>query len=155
MQERTGDVDPFLVELIPLKTANEQKRKSSPFQSGSLAGRKKLNAKSMGGNLNKVTSYFTSTRKSPSVEPIIIIDSDDGGVDGAISGLIEDNDWRKDRMDKDDMPNLKKLADPAPGYEREQWRRECIIDSTLKPESDDFEDIYGYYAVLDKSLNRT
>ena len=41
MQERTGDVDPFLVELIPLKTANEQKRKSSPFQSGSPAGRKK------------------------------------------------------------------------------------------------------------------
>ena len=155
MLERTGDVNPFLVEPLPLKTANEQKCKSSPFQSGSPAGRKKLKAESMGGNLNKVASYFTSTRKSPSVEPIIIIDSDDGGVDGAISGLIEDNDWRKDRMDKDDMPNLKKLSDPAPGYEREQWRRECIIDSTLKPESDDFEDIYGYYAVLDKYLNRT
>ena len=40
-----------------------------------------------------------------------------------IYGLIEGNDWRSDRMDKDDSVNLKKLDDPAPEYQSQQCNK--------------------------------
>ena len=73
----------------------------------------------------------------------------------AVAGLIEAFDWRSNRSGRDDSENLNKLGDPAPEYQRQMWKKAVVINHDLKPTSDNFEDIYGYYKTIHESLSRT
>ena len=72
-----------------------------------------------------------------------------------ISELIEGGDWRSDSMDKDDSEDLTKLDDPEPEHQRQKRNKETVRNHELKPETNNFEDIYGYYAIFDNDLSRT
>ena len=72
-----------------------------------------------------------------------------------ISGLIEGDDWRSDWTDKDYSEDLKKLDDPTPEHQRQQWNKETVRNHELKLETNNSEDIYGYYAIFDDDLSKT
>ena len=72
-----------------------------------------------------------------------------------ISGLIEGNYWISDSMEKYDIEDLRKIDDMAPEHQMQQWNKETVRNHDLKPETKNFEDIYGDYSIFDNDLSIT
>ena len=58
-------------------------------------------------------------------------------------------------MDKDNSEDLTKLDYPAPEHQRKKWNKETARNHELKPETNNFKYIYGYYEIFDNDLSRT
>ena len=97
--QKTGDIDPFLVAPIPI----QEDTKPSSLPPKSTPVKKKQDPLCRGGNLRKLTSYF-SVKKKPFSDQKQDRESVASKVNQSpiIAGLIEGYDWRSNRMDKDD-----------------------------------------------------
>ena len=109
----------------------------------------------MGGDLDPVTSYFYKKKKLSAQEPIVLDESKNENNDVMISVPIEENDWRLDMMGKYASEDLTKLDDLAPEHQRQQRNKETLKNFELELETNNFEDIYVYYAIFDNKFSRT
>ena len=50
---------------------------------------------------------------------------------------------------------LAKINNPAQDYEEKLWEIKVVSKNLSNPETNNSEDIYGYYDILDKGLSRT
>ena len=99
--KRSGGINPFLGELIPIRDGEDGKSRFIPMEERSEKDTKKK-VSFMGDNLDPVTSKFYNKKKLSPQEPIVSDESENENNDVKISGLIEGNDWISDRMDKYD-----------------------------------------------------
>ena len=60
--------------------------------------------------------------------------------------------WRYGR--EDNIDELKKLLDPEPLFEENQWYLKVVSNNESNPTSSGFEDIYGYYNALGEHIRR-
>ena len=58
-------------------------------------------------------------------------------------------------MDNNDSEDLTKLDDPAPEHKRQKWNKETGRNHYMKPETNNSEDIYAYYAIFDNDISVT
>ena len=75
--------------------------------------------------MDPFTSHLYKKKRSSAQEPIFLGESENENNDVIISVLVEGNDWRSDRMEKDDSEELTKVDDPAPEHQRQQWNKNC------------------------------
>ena len=71
-----------------------------------------------------------------------------------IYGIIEGNDWRSYRMDKYDIEDLIKLDDMSQKHQRKQRNKEAVRNHELKPETNSFEEFFGYYESIENDISR-
>ena len=109
-------------EPIPIRDFEYGKSTSIPMEEKSEKYTKKK-VSFMGGNFDPIASLFYKKKKSSAQIPIFLGEYENKNNNVIISGLIEGDDWRSDRMDKDDSggelieplknPNISKNSNPS------------------------------------------